>query len=301
MDDVPEGRDDEVTRRTSPPPVTRRPARPPTGCGSWAQSRPARSPPNCRWSHRSRTRRRTSRRHPSRRRRPGASIRMRASTASASRWCGSPTSPVTRSAPGPASDRWHPGQTAVPARHALPTELPHWTEPPTGQVPAVLPRDAGDEGEGRASRRPPGARRMPTGWPTTTSSIRPCSAAIRWRWARSTNPTAPIPSAGRGSSIWTRRSRGRRARRGAPSPTPTRCRRGHDHRPHHRGDRGGDAQAAAPETLPPRPKPSRRSGARRVAGQPPAGARAACAGFGAWAWPPATASGLGTPGGDVDR
>jgi CDP-diglyceride synthetase len=40
-----------------------------------------------------------------------------------------------------------PGQTAVPTNIA-PTELPHWTEPPTGQVPAVLSRDTGDEGSG---------------------------------------------------------------------------------------------------------------------------------------------------------
>jgi CDP-diglyceride synthetase len=39
-----------------------------------------------------------------------------------------------------------PGQTAVPA--GTPTELPHWTEPPTGQVPAVLSRDSGDEATG---------------------------------------------------------------------------------------------------------------------------------------------------------
>jgi len=40
-----------------------------------------------------------------------------------------------------------PGETAVPAGAAA-TELPHWTEPPTGQVPAVLARDSGDEGTG---------------------------------------------------------------------------------------------------------------------------------------------------------
>jgi CDP-diglyceride synthetase len=40
-----------------------------------------------------------------------------------------------------------PGQTAVPTSVA-PTELPHWTEPPTGQVPAVLSRDTGEEGSG---------------------------------------------------------------------------------------------------------------------------------------------------------
>ncbi len=38
-----------------------------------------------------------------------------------------------------------PGETAVPSGSATPTELPHWTEPPTGQVPAVLSRDTGDE------------------------------------------------------------------------------------------------------------------------------------------------------------
>jgi CDP-diglyceride synthetase len=37
-----------------------------------------------------------------------------------------------------------PGQTAVPTQ-GTPTELPHWTEPPTGQVPAVLARDPGEE------------------------------------------------------------------------------------------------------------------------------------------------------------
>jgi CDP-diglyceride synthetase len=47
-----------------------------------------------------------------------------------------------------------PGQTAVPSSTAAPTELPHWTEPPTGQVPAVLARDAGDERSGPAIGAP---------------------------------------------------------------------------------------------------------------------------------------------------
>ena len=38
----------------------------------------------------------------------------------------------------------NPGETAVPS--GTPTELPHWTEPPTGQVPAVIARDPGDDG-----------------------------------------------------------------------------------------------------------------------------------------------------------
>ncbi|HEY7917408.1 MAG TPA: phosphatidate cytidylyltransferase [Acidimicrobiales bacterium] len=41
-----------------------------------------------------------------------------------------------------------PGETAVPAGTAAATELPHWTEPPTGQVPAVLARDSGGEATG---------------------------------------------------------------------------------------------------------------------------------------------------------
>ena len=38
-----------------------------------------------------------------------------------------------------------PGQTAIPGGTPVPTELPHWTEPPTGQVPAVLSRDSDDD------------------------------------------------------------------------------------------------------------------------------------------------------------
>jgi CDP-diglyceride synthetase len=49
---------------------------------------------------------------------------------------------------GPLVDPVRPGETAVPSGSAPPTELPHWTEPPTGQVPAVLSRDSGDESAG---------------------------------------------------------------------------------------------------------------------------------------------------------
>jgi CDP-diglyceride synthetase len=49
---------------------------------------------------------------------------------------------------GPVVDPVKPGETAVPGGSATPTELPHWTEPPTGQVPAVLARDSGDEASG---------------------------------------------------------------------------------------------------------------------------------------------------------
>ena len=48
----------------------------------------------------------------------------------------------------------NPGQTAVPGATAASTELPHWTEPPTGQVPAVLARDTGSEGSGSGIASP---------------------------------------------------------------------------------------------------------------------------------------------------
>ena len=43
-----------------------------------------------------------------------------------------------------------PGQTATPAAPASSTELPHWTEPATGEVPAVLSRGSSTEREGTA-------------------------------------------------------------------------------------------------------------------------------------------------------
>lgn len=52
--------------------------------------------------------------------------------------------PAEPAGSGPAVDPVEPGQTAVPGGSA-PTELPHWTEPPTGQVPAVLARDTDDQ------------------------------------------------------------------------------------------------------------------------------------------------------------
>jgi CDP-diglyceride synthetase len=48
----------------------------------------------------------------------------------------------------PAVNPVTPGQTATPGGTPAATELPHWTEPPTGQVPAVLSRDNGEEGAG---------------------------------------------------------------------------------------------------------------------------------------------------------
>jgi CDP-diglyceride synthetase len=54
----------------------------------------------------------------------------------------------------PAVNPVSPGQTAVPSTTVPSTELPHWTEPPTGQVPAVLARDGGDDPSGSAIRTP---------------------------------------------------------------------------------------------------------------------------------------------------
>ena len=54
--------------------------------------------------------------------------------------------PAAPGAAGPTVHPVSPGQTAVPS--GTPTELPHWTEPPTGQVPAVLSRRTGEEGSG---------------------------------------------------------------------------------------------------------------------------------------------------------
>ena len=55
---------------------------------------------------------------------------------------------------GPVIDPVRPGETAVPGATATPTELPHWTEPPTGQVPAVLARDNGDDSPGSTMGAP---------------------------------------------------------------------------------------------------------------------------------------------------
>jgi CDP-diglyceride synthetase len=56
-----------------------------------------------------------------------------------------------------------PGQTATPAAPTSATELPHWTEPPTGEVPAVLSR--GHDGEREAAGIiPPSWREEDADW-----------------------------------------------------------------------------------------------------------------------------------------
>ncbi len=64
-----------------------------------------------------------------------------------------------------------PGQTAVPAGGAAPTELPHWTEPPTGQVPAVLSREP-EEGSG-SGILPPSWREEDADWTAHEEAFEP--------------------------------------------------------------------------------------------------------------------------------
>ena len=88
----------------------------------------------------------------------------------------------------------------------------------------------------------PGVRRMPTGWPTRSSSIRPCSAGSIRPWARSTNRTPPRSNAAPGSST---------SKECGPvtpvQPSPARPQRRRaiehavEHGAHHRGGAGGGA------------------------------------------------------------
>ncbi len=64
-----------------------------------------------------------------------------------------------------------PGQTAVPAGAAAATELPHWTEPPTGQVPAVLSREP-EEGSG-SGILPPTWREEDADWTAHEEAFEP--------------------------------------------------------------------------------------------------------------------------------
>ncbi len=64
-----------------------------------------------------------------------------------------------------------PGQTAVPAGEAPATELPHWTEPPTGQVPAVLSREP-EEGSGTGIL-PPSWREEDADWTAHEEAFEP--------------------------------------------------------------------------------------------------------------------------------
>ena len=68
----------------------------------------------------------------------------------------------------------------------------------------------------------PGERKTPTGWPTRSSSSRPCSAGSIRPWARSTSRTAPRPNDAPGSST----SRGcGRVTPVRPNPIPARAQR----------------------------------------------------------------------------
>ena len=119
----------------------------------------------------------------------------------------SPTSPVTPTGAGNGGRSGASRPDRGPERQPPPTELPHWTEPPTGQVPAVLSRDPGDEDPDRRSARRSGARRMPTGLPTTRSSSRPCSATTTVALGSLDETDSSEPNVGPGSSTSTRRHR----------------------------------------------------------------------------------------------
>ena len=72
--------------------------------------------------------------------------------------------PGDQAQPSHAIDPVAPGGTAVPSGPPT-TELPHWTEPATGQVPAVLARDSGDEGaEAGSGIIPPTWREEDADW-----------------------------------------------------------------------------------------------------------------------------------------
>lgn len=76
--------------------------------------------------------------------------------------------------PGQTVDPVVPGQTAMPTGAGAPTELPHWTEPPTGQVPAVLARSSGDEGAGPDSGIiPPSWREEHADWAAHDEEFEP--------------------------------------------------------------------------------------------------------------------------------
>ena len=212
MDDVPDRPEDDETRtdRPEPRPESTGPAT--DGSGSSVPSRPVRAPPSYRRpsapagpvaaADRSGPRRDLAVATAScRRRRPGsAQVRLTDEPAD-------PDAERGRRAPG------QPGPDGGAEQRAAPTELPHWTEPPTGQVPAVLARDAGDEGSGsgiggtdlaRGGRRLDGPRRG-----VRAGHVRRRPA---WPWGRSTRPTAPMSTGGRGSSTSTRSDPARPAR-----------------------------------------------------------------------------------------
>jgi CDP-diglyceride synthetase len=73
--------------------------------------------------------------------------------------------PADQAQPAHAIDPVEPGETAVPSGAPSTTELPHWTEPATGQVPAVLARDSGDESaEAGTGMIPPTWREEDADW-----------------------------------------------------------------------------------------------------------------------------------------
>ncbi len=122
-----------------------------------------------------------------------------------------------------------PGQTATPAAS---TELPHWTEPPTGEVPEVLSAHLPVSVRKRGSFLRAGGKRTRTGSPTRWSSNRRCSAVNTrrsGRWTRTIASRSGVP----GSSTSARSPRApcrspflRRKPAHPPRPSPASPRRG---------------------------------------------------------------------------
>ena len=131
-----------------------RPGPPPAACGSSAPRRPPRSPPRSRSSRPPTIAPDAA---------PHGSVRIIDEPADGRRPAPSPTPPTT--------------------------ELPHWTEPPTGQVPAVLARDDDGTSDGHpAAHLARGGRRL--GGPRGGVRAVDVQRRARPRSARSTRPTA---------------------------------------------------------------------------------------------------------------
>ena len=118
-----------------------------------------------------------------------------------------------------------PGQTATPAAPPSSTELPHWTEPPTGEVPAVLARGPESERQG-SGIIPPSWREEDADWVAHEEEFEPSMFGERAR-CRSAPWTRPIGprNGGRGSSTSTRSRPARRRRSGLPRTPARRPRR----------------------------------------------------------------------------
>ncbi len=108
----------------------------------------------------------------------------------------------------------------MPSGTATPTELPHWTEPPTGQVPAVLSRDSGEDSAGQGIVAPTW-REEDADWVAHDEEFEPAMFAddeVALGSLDETDDSRPI--AGPGSSTSTRRRPIRPVRSGSVVAQP---------------------------------------------------------------------------------